>query len=278
MAEGELFSTIEVSHVAEIEEAAFATWPAGEVAELGGWRLRASEGVTNRANSVWSIRHNGATSVDARILAVEEFYATRGLPACFQMTVASQPPNLDSRLADRGYRLHAPTLVQLASLETILQSTPALRTMPHLEVELLEEFEEEWFDLYEAIEQADATRASGRAAIMDRIPAPRAFLRATVDGVPAAVGVGVVHGAYLGISCMATAPAYRRRGAAQGILRAMAIWADMNRARRAFLQVVAGNQIALALYGRLGFQTAYNYYYRILDKRTPAPAQEPRAE
>lgn len=281
MAEGELFSTIEVSHVAEIEEAAFATWPAGEVADLGGWRLRASDGVTHRANSVWNARFGGAVAVEARLLAVEEFYATRGLPACFQMTVASQPENLDSRLADRGYRLHSPTLVQLATIETVLQNTPALRTMPYLEVELNEEFEEDWFDLYETIEQEDPSRASGRAAILDRIAEPRAFVRATIDGTPAAVGLGVVRGAYLGISCMATAPRFRRRGAASGILRAMAIWAEMNRAHRAFLQVVAGNHGGMALYGRLGFHTAYNYHYRILDRKeegnTPLAQVEPNA-
>jgi len=278
MAEGELFSTIEVSHVAEIEEAAFATWPAGEVAELGGWRLRAADGVTNRANSVWNVRIGGATPIAPRIVAVEEFYATRGLPACFQMTVASQPHDLDSRLADRGYRLHSPTLVQLTTLESILRNTPTLRTLPHLEVELIEEFEQEWFDLYEEFEQENPAHASARAAILDRIAAPRAFLRATVDGIPAAVGLGVVQGAYLGIFCMSTSAQFRRRGAASGILRAMAIWAEMNRAHRAFLQVRAGNQGALTLYGRLGFHTAYNYHYRILDLPAPASRPDPQAE
>lgn len=266
MAEGELFSTIDVGQVAEIEEAAFASWPAGEVRELGGWRLRASDGVTNRANSVWCGRYGGATSLETRMAAVEEYYAAHGLPACFQMTVAAQPDGLDKKLALRGYRLHSPTLVQLTTLESVLRNTPALRTLPHLEVELIEDFEQEWFDLYEEIEQEDPAKASGRAAILDRLPAPRAFMRATVDGMPAAVGIGVVQGAYLGIFCMATAPEYRRRGAASGILRAMAIWAEMNRAHRTYLQVAAGNQAALAVYGRIGFQTAYNYHYRILDR------------
>lgn len=273
MAEGELFSTIELSQVVEIEEASFNAWPAGLVAELGGWRLRASDGVTNRANSVWCARYSGATPTDPRVLAVEEFYTAHNLPACFQMTIASQPQSLGNRLAERGYRLHSPTLVQLASLESVLQNTPPLRSLPHLEVELIEQFEQEWFDLYEQIEQEDPSKASGRAAILDRIPAPRAFLRATIDGVPAAVGVGAVQGAYLGIFCMATAPEYRRRGAASGILRALAIWADMNRARKAFLQVVAGNHTALATYGKVGFHTAYNYHYRIFNRQSPGPRQ-----
>ena len=39
--------------VLEIEEAAFHAWPADEVLELSGWRLRFMHGVTHRGNSVW---------------------------------------------------------------------------------------------------------------------------------------------------------------------------------------------------------------------------------
>lgn len=273
MAEGELFSTIELSHVVEIEEAAFAAWPAEDVVELGGWRLRASGGVTGRANSVWCTRIQGSTPIEPRIFAVEEYYAARDLPARYQLNAASLPDGLDERLAQRGYQRVSPTLVQIASLETLLQRTPALRTMPHVEIELAEEFEQEWFDLYEAIEGEDPAQATGRAAILDRTPAPRAFLTAKVDGVPAAVGLGVVSGAYVGIFCMATHADFRRRGAATGILRAMAIWADMNRASTAYLQVTAGNFAGLAVYNKLGFRTAYNYHYRLFNPRAHAPQE-----
>ena len=42
-----------LDQVRELEELAANAWPAGEVEELDGWRLRFNAGVTRRANSVW---------------------------------------------------------------------------------------------------------------------------------------------------------------------------------------------------------------------------------
>jgi ribosomal protein S18 acetylase RimI-like enzyme len=83
-----------------------------------------------------------------------------------------------------------------------------------------------------------------------------------IDGAPAALGLGVVEGDWLGIFCMTTDPGFRRRGAASAILRTLAIWAQLYDARRAYLQVMDQNTAAQALYARVGFETLYHYHYR----------------
>ena len=48
----------------------------------GGWRLRHLAGVTNRGHSVWpGPGSGGVRALEDRIVAVERFYAERGLPA-----------------------------------------------------------------------------------------------------------------------------------------------------------------------------------------------------
>lgn len=260
----QLFTNIESDILHSIEECAFVAWPAAEVDVIDGWRARAAGGVTGRANSVWCQNLDGDLALGERINAVERFYAERGLASRFQVNAGAKPATLDDALAARGYTADSPTLVQVAALQSILHGTKPLRSTPHIEIVISEEFDQEWFELYETCEGEDPAFATGRAAILQRIDAPRAFARADIDGIPAAVALGVLHNGYLCLSNVSTAPQWRRRGAAAALVRTLAIWAQMHDGRAAFLQVKATNANALALYAGCGFETAYNYHYRLL--------------
>jgi ribosomal protein S18 acetylase RimI-like enzyme len=82
-----------------------------------------------------------------------------------------------------------------------------------------------------------------------------------VGGAPAAVGVCAVEGEWAGILGMRTAPAFRRRGLARGVFRALAGHAAALGARRGYLQVDERNVAAIALYASEGFEAAYVYRY-----------------
>jgi hypothetical protein len=88
-----------------IERVAFDAWPAAEVRALGGWRLRFNHGVTSRGSSVWPGPGASEGTLDARLAAVERFYAERGAAACYQLCPAADPPELDAVLAARGYEV-----------------------------------------------------------------------------------------------------------------------------------------------------------------------------
>jgi ribosomal protein S18 acetylase RimI-like enzyme len=246
-----------------IEAAAYDAWPALERTSVDGWRLRAAEGVTGRANSVWAIENGGVIGLDEKIAAVERFYGKQGLPSRFQINAAVQPDTLDGILAARGYQIYSPTRVEVAPLERIMEHTPNLRSTPHLEIEVAEEFDDQWFATYARNEAMDAKTTAVRAAILGAIKGPRAFARLDIEGAPVAVGLGVVGGDWLGIFCMATHPLQRRRGAALGLLRALAIWGSLYDATGAYLQVDEANLEARALYARAGFTQGYGYHYRV---------------
>ena len=65
-----------------------------------------------------------------------------------------------------------------------------------------------------------------------------------------------------GIYDMATDEQFRGQGLARTIVGALLDWAQQHGATKAFLQVNADNESALAVYRRYGFQTVYTYDYR----------------
>jgi GNAT superfamily N-acetyltransferase len=246
-----------------IETLAANAWPPEQSVALDGWRLRSAGGITRRANSVWPNAATGAASLGEKLAAVERHYAELGQPSIFQICAAAQPPDLDGMLAARGYRTDAPTNVQTAPIRHLLQTLPPLRHFPHFAVEVSEKFDEDWFALYCHSEAVSGDAAATRRSILQRIAPAHGFALLRVDGAPAAVGLGVTEQGWLGIFCMATLPPYRRQGAGSALLRTLAIWAELYGAQQAYLQVMQNNAPAQQLYAKVGFVTAYHYYYRV---------------
>jgi GNAT superfamily N-acetyltransferase len=252
----------EASLILTLETLAANAWPAAENRPLGGWRLRATQGVTRRANSVWPNATEAGIGLAEKLLAVEDFYRQRGQPARYQICPAMQPLDLDERLAAQGYCSVARTAVQVTALQNILRQTAPLRSQPSFVVELSETFDEEWFAAYCAVEHNNDPANPVRRAILQRIAPTTGFVTLRIEDEIAAVGLGVLEAQWLGIFCMATQTPFRRRGAANAILRTLAIWAQMNGATHAYLQVMEENQAAQTVYTRVGFVTLYHYHYR----------------
>ncbi len=254
---------IDLSTIFTLETLAANAWPAAEVEVCDGWRLRSTQGVTRRANSVWPNRDDGALAIEAKLAHVEAFYVARNRPAIYQICDAMQPAHLDALLDAHGYTLEAPTFVQTAPLATLIERLPSLRHYPDFEVEVSEEFDAQWFAFYCQSEEVSGAAAPVRRAILERIAPLHGFVTLYAGGVPAAVGLGVVEAGWLGIFSMATLPAFRRRGAARAILRTLAVWAQLYDATAAYLQVMENNVAAQQLYASAGFTTAYRYHYRV---------------
>ena len=252
-----------IDKVREVESIAINAWPAEEIISLDGWKLRAAQGVTGRANSVWPNADNKQLTLDEKLTHAEQFYTERGLPPRFQITPASLPTDLDAILEARGYEYFSPTVVQIAEPATILQNTTPLRQRPDFTIELSEEFSEEWYELYCEAEQATAQASAVRSGILQRIRPPVAFATLKIDDNLAAIALGVVEKEWMGVFNVETHHDYRRRGAASSLMRSLSIWAQMNKASNIYLQVVASNQPARAMYEKLGFSTLYKYHYRI---------------
>jgi ribosomal protein S18 acetylase RimI-like enzyme len=244
-----------------LEELAANAWPAEVVQAVDGWRLRFNGNVSRRANSVWPNEAGDGCSLAEKLALVEDFYTRQGCPPRYQVSPAAQPADLDEILARRNYTNNARTAVQIASVERVLSRAAA---NPAYVIAITETFDETWFDLYCRGEHVNLHTAEVRRGILRRIGPRTGFALLKIAGQPAVMGLGVVERGWLGLFSLVTHPEYRRRGAATTLIHALAQWGQIYQANQLYLQVMADNAPALALYERLGFETLYHYHYREL--------------
>jgi N-acetylglutamate synthase len=246
--DGDLVLRPDDDEIRALEEVGAAIWVAPESDELDGWRLRAARGFTGRANSVLP-NAAGTLPLTEKIERAEAWYADRGLPARFQLTDASLPRGLDDALAARGYVVpQQPVCVETAPL-------PAVEA--DARVELAPEPDGGWVDLWAG------SRGFGdpETARLLLTGAPGETVFACIDGV--AVGRGVAHGQWLGVTSMVTLPAARGQGLGAAIFSTLVAWGRGKGCVRALLQVERDNAAARSLYARFGFAERYAYHYRL---------------
>lgn len=225
---------VRTGEIRNLEHAAALGWPGVEQQWINGWLLRYGLGSTRRANSAVPLRFTSF----AEIAAVADWYAARGLPA-----LISAPDRL-LRLPD-GIPVDAENLVMATDLEQISPvSELGLSSLP-----------------------TEAWRAVNRRDV------PTEVLTAVVDGE---VTFGVLGGAAVGRAAVTDAPdgtrwvglsavhvkeEARRTGLARTLCAGLLAWAGQRGATRAYVQVVADNAEALALYESMGFSVHHRARY-----------------
>jgi N-acetylglutamate synthase len=243
-----------------VEQLADAAWPAAEQVALGPWKLRATHGVTRRANSVFTAGREEARGDElARwVEEAERFYAMRSLPAVFQISAATGAKELDALLARRGYAMNAPSQVWSISRSAISRQRP--RADDSWTIRREDQPDEGWFNC--AFDEPPARRRV-HEQIVRRVPPPRLYVAAMMEGMVAGCGMATSARGHTGIFCMATHAAYRRRGIALTLVTELCEWCRGLGDERAFLQVMADNEAAKGLYRRVGFGFEYGYHYRV---------------
>nr|WP_131744669.1 GNAT family N-acetyltransferase [Frankia sp. Cppng1_Ct_nod] len=257
----------------QLEELAHRAWPPLRELRFGGWMLRESAGSSRRGNSVWA--RGNVDDVAAALAVVREFYAPVGLPATVQITPVSRPSGIHQALDTAGFDDTGPTDVCAADLTDLIGRLAAgapgdarigadngSRGTNLLDAVLLDAMDGIWLDVAAQVLETFAGQRNGTLRVLENLTVPAAYALCALDGVPVAVGRGVVDGDWLGVYSMATLPAARGRGAARAVLARLAAWAADAGASRAYLQVEQTSTAARRLYAALGFRPVYRYSYR----------------
>lgn len=235
-----------------------AGWPAHTEIPVDGWIARLSSGVTQRANSVLPIA--APADLAATLDRVEQLYQAHGVAPSFQIGPAAQPAHLDEALAERGYELRSRATIEIADVDEVLA---ALADVDPGQVRISGEPDIDWMDLWWAVDSRGDERAKAVAhGLMTAGDALYADRR-DEHGASAIGRLALVED-WAGLYCLAVRPDVRRTGQAGSIIRALLEQARDQGVRHVWLQVLADNRGALALYRRLGFRAAADYHYRRL--------------
>jgi ribosomal protein S18 acetylase RimI-like enzyme len=237
--------------IAEVEAAGYACWPARETLSYDGWELRYADGFSGRANSVLPVGES-SLSLETKLRFCHEWFDRRGVRLEVRCTPLCEP-GIDDELAARGYAIDRPTHVMVGDLDGSAASRwDRIGTTP----------DGRWCQAMSRLLSIGEERRPGWEGIIERIALPAAHVLVANGDDEVAGGLGVVDGPWLGLFEIVVAPGWRRRGYGREVTRSLLAWGRKSGARRAFLQVVASNAPAIALYETLGFQRVYSYWYR----------------
>jgi N-acetylglutamate synthase len=236
-----------------IERTAVRAWPAIETANIDGWLWRYTGGGSQRANSVSSLVFRGCDA-DAAISDSELRYRARKAPILFQICEVNQPFDLDSRLAQRGYRVGETCTTLAKTIDAAAMSG---------NVEISEYPTSAWLSVYLAGIGTDRKQIAPR--ILARVPKPRAFALLRDGGHPASTALGVACDGIVIAECISTLADRRQAGHGKRVMQALEAWGVTQSATCIALQAVATNAPAQGLYARLGYQRVSCYHYRVLD-------------
>lgn len=241
--------------IKEIEQIGSISWLAREIESLGGWTLRANDGVTRRANSVLPLDEPNCDIQEA-IEYVIRFYAARNLIPRFQMTEISRPHNLEELLVDSGWKYGLEVEIEIANVDTVLDTETTVTT------KLIDHPSQDWLNAYEVGSGHTDKDSSIRPKLMTRSTMKKVFALSIIDNRIASVGIGILCGQWIGLYSITTLPEFRRMNAGIAVSQAIVSWGKEHHATQAYLQVETDNHPAKRLYSRLGFKHCYTYWYR----------------
>lgn len=237
-----------------LERQALHSLPALTQRYFDGWLLRFNEGYTRRANAVYPLYSAPAALEDA-IQHCEAQYSSAHLPVVFKMTPAAQPPHLDALLERRHYARSRDTLVQTVELRDQTLVPRKVTYEAHMSLAWLRHYLT-WLGLPSA-------RHTIIQQTLERVPGPRMFTTLYDEaGEPVSIGLAVYNDSWCGFFDITTAPDHRGRGYARLLMQYLMAWGHQQGARQGYLQVDSANEPALSVYQKLGFTTAYPYWYR----------------
>ncbi|MFW9831342.1 MAG: GNAT family N-acetyltransferase [Candidatus Thorarchaeota archaeon] len=246
-----------VDQISNLEQIASRAWPAKYTTEYGGWLLRATEGITRRANSVLPVKDPDTTDLDVALEYVQHFYADHKLPVRFQLTKASRPNDLDAFLDSAGLIIDMQVKVLTAPLTEIIIEEPEVGIV------VFGSPWEDWFNAYQKFSGFDKPVIAVRGEIIHRISTEKACAAAIMDEKIVGIGLGVLDQDWLGLFSLVTQEEYRRQHVATSITQSLVSWGLARGAQQGYLQVETQNTPARQFYKEIGFQEAYSYWYRV---------------
>jgi GNAT superfamily N-acetyltransferase len=244
--------------LAKVEDAGLNASAPPQQRWFDGWLVRFSPGKAKRARCVNAVAP-GRLSLDEKLARAGALFAEAQLPLVVRITPFSEPPDLDARLAARGWPSVDDTRVMVcpalaAVHDDALPAGLVWQAMGHSA-------------FAQAVGQLRGSPLSQRQAHAQRlelspVPFQALAIRRESDGALLACGQFAREADLVGVYDVFTAVDARGQGLARRLCARLLARARDEGARAAYLQVDAENHAARSVYRRLGFADGYAYHYR----------------
>lgn len=239
-----------------IEDLSLNAWPSHQMELYDGWILRFSYFYTHRTNSVEQF---GISSLPWRekIPYCEAAYKRWGTPAIFKISPLVSK-DFDYILENRNYEIQHTTNVMVLNLEeaVIDASTDSVSVSPSIGIE--------WIDSLLALNgTVNPIHKAIVPTMYGAIAKDTICVSIRKQGVIIGTGLGILDRDYVGVYAIYVQEDYRKQGFARSLCTCILKEGIAKGAKKAYLQVVAGNDPALELYQSLGFRQLYTYWFRV---------------
>ena len=238
--------------IAELEDLSTLTWPPREIKEMGQWRIRISDGVTYRANSVFVAGPppfgEPGFDIDDAIDQVEKIYAASQFPAVFHLITPTYQEFADY-LLNKGWKEKVGAAFMVCD---ITDSPDIADTLMEKNLTLLNEDSPtpEFLALHN--DQILET-------IMNAYPAR--YLSICRDGITIATARMAISESWAIVTRLIVSESHRRQGLAELLMQACLGYSQAEGVQKMCLQVDRSNIGAEALYEKMGFRVHHTYSF-----------------
>ncbi len=241
--------------VSQIEGATLTAWPALKQAHDGLWLWRYARGYTKRANSIHCLDPSDGAYAELRLRQMVQLSHSHKIPAVFRVTPLTA--------------IEIVEVLDGLQWEEFDHSLVMAMEMPEVDfpvdapVRYFEPTDPTWYKAQAHMAGYDADGTGILQQILESIACEaQGVLVYHKAGLPVAAALAAVSGnigVYLNV---VTHPSARGHGYGRAVMSAALNWVRAMGATHSAIQVLADNEVALNLYGSLGFGEVYPYSYR----------------
>jgi N-acetylglutamate synthase len=226
-----------------------------------GWLLRFSEGQSKRANGVNVIAPSTLPLVD-KIKQCEEWYEQKELPAVFRITTLTRDAELDATLERLGYEVSERVDTRWRPLQDVSHAIDTgVRTLAF----------DDWSQHFYALKRENTASRERHSRRMQPVAGHHYCYALFSQGrvVSCAQTVRELSAnttqqpRYVGLFNVFTDAEARGKGYATRLIEAVMSLERAAGGQTMYLQVAQQNVNAIRIYGQLGFDVAYEYWYRV---------------
>ena len=242
------------TEIESLERATLQAVAPEHIQEIPGWLLPMDRGTVGRAQSAATYQHQGCEP-DVVDQIVAQYRSAGFLPVLRIPELPAFDP-ARAHLRGQGFVQDQPTLTQVGQLDEVIAALNHLGTDG---VSLDERPDAAWMSMFLG-EGFDPVDGASRAASLARALGTR-YVSFRENGQTLACAAASFGHGWLGLHGLRTEARQRGRGLAGRVLLAMALQARARGIERMYLQVHDSSTSALALYRRVGLETAWAYRY-----------------